>query len=203
MTRTVRRRGTSPLQPRSEGNSWTADLFRFTNDGAAQAGVRVGEVGITMLNDSDAVMNWTLFGVSGSDRAEPLSRSCPQSVTPTQSFTGLWYRGTDGLGGASIVANRTSQAHIHYLYDGNGQPRWLLAAGDFEDEVLPMNQFSGFCPTCTGSVTSQEVGSIGVSYDNNAEGIWDMDFQFVSPAKGATQRTDSILRLSNELSCVQ
>ncbi len=191
----------------SDNNSWTSDLFRFTNDGpsnvARQTGTKVGQVGITMLGESDAIMSWTLFGVSGSDRAEPLSRSCPESVTPTQSFTGLWYRGADGLGGASIVANRTSQAHIHYLYDGNGQPRWLLAAGDFEDEVLPMNQFSGFCPTCTGSVTFQEVGSIGVSYSDNATGIWEMDFDFLSPASGGTQRRDGILRLSDTLSCVQ
>lgn len=187
----------------TDNNTWTSDLFRFTNDGTNQAGTRVGTVGVTMLDAGDAIMSWTLFGVSGSDRAEPLSRSCPESVSPVQSFTGLWYRGTDGLGGASIVANRTSQAHIHYLYDGNGQPRWVLAAGSFADSILPMTQFSGFCPTCTGNVTSQVVGSIGVSYADNATGEWDLDVDFVSPASGSIIRNDDIVRLSNTLSCVQ
>jgi subtilisin family serine protease len=187
--------------PIVEGNRWQADLFRFTNDGETQAGTRVGDIAISLLGENDAVMSWTLYGEAGSDRMQPLSRTCPQGGS--ESFTGLWYRGTDGLGGASIIANVNSQAHIHYLYDAAGEPRWLLAAGAFTDTDLPMLQFQGFPPNGRGSVTSSNVGNVGVDYDDNDSGVWALDYTFASPARGSVTRSEDIVRLSNELGCIQ
>ena len=187
--------------PIAEGNRWQADLFRFTNDGETQAGTRVGDVAISLLDENDAVMSWTLFGVAGSDRMQPLSRTCPDGGS--ESFTGLWYRGTDGLGGASIIANVNSQAHIHYLYDGAGEPRWLLAAGAFTDTDLPMLQFQGFPPNGSGDVTSSTVGAVSVDYDDNDSGVWGLNYTFLSPARGSSDRSEDIVRLSNELGCVR
>ncbi|MEE4175732.1 MAG: S8 family serine peptidase [Xanthomonadales bacterium] len=187
--------------PIAEGNRWQADLFRFTNDGETQAGTRVGDIAISLLGENDAVMSWTLFGEAGSDRVQPLSRTCPDGGNT--SYTGLWYRGSDGLGGASIVANRSSQAHIHYLYDGAGEPRWLLAAGAFTDTELPLLQFSGFPPTGSGGVSSETVGLVTVEYDSNEAGQWALDYVFEDPARGGVVRAEDIVKLSNELSCAQ
>ncbi|MEM1411062.1 MAG: S8 family serine peptidase [Pseudomonadota bacterium] len=185
--------------PASAGNRWQADLFRFVNDGSNQFGTKVGEVAITMLSENDAVLTWNLFGTTGSDRVTPLSRTCPEGGS--ESFTGLWFRGMDGLGGASIIANVGSQAHIHYLYDGAGIPRWLLGAGPVGDGQLPLSQFTGFPPNGSGNVTSAMVGSVDVSYVDNATGNWTLDYSFQDPGRGELQRTDDIIKLSNELSC--
>lgn len=187
--------------PEASGNRWTADLLRITNDGSAQAAVRVGEVGVSMLGEDDAIFSWTLFGVSGSDRVGALLRACPESVSPARNYSGLWYRGADGLGGASIYVTRRDQAHIHYLFDASGEPRWMLAGGAFGDGTLTVNQFEGFCPTCTGSTDFEAIGDITVSYDDNGSGEWIMDFAFDEPLSGVFDRSDSIVRLTNELSC--
>jgi subtilisin family serine protease len=187
--------------PEASGNRWTANLLRITNDGAAQAAVVVGTVGVSMLDEDDAIFSWTLFGVSGSDRMSALLRTCPEAVTPSQNYSGLWYRGTDGLGGATIFVTRRDQAHIHYLFDASGDPRWMLASGLFEDESLTVNQFEGFCPTCTGSTDLQAIGAILVTYDDNGSGNWTMDFNFDDPLSGSFQRSDDIVRLTDELSC--
>jgi len=187
--------------PIAEGNSWSADLLRFTNEGFNQAFVPVGEVGITLLDSNDAIFSWTLFGVSGSDRVAGLQRACPESVSPPQNFSGLWFRGTDGIGGASVYVTRRDQSQIHYLFDGKGEPRWLLAAGSFTAESLPLNQWEGFCPTCTGSTSFQQVGDIEVGYDDNSSGFWDIDYEFVSPLTGERDGDDGIVRLTDELSC--
>ncbi len=182
------------------GNTWTADLFRYTNDGVTQHGTQVGTVSITQLDESDAVLTWTLYGESGSDRVTPLSRACPEVNDPPVSYTGLWFRGVDGLGGASVLAD-VNQAFIHYLYDGDGRPRWLLAAGGFETDEMVLEQFSGYCPTCSGSVSSESVGVLEVTFDDNTEGEWSLDYEFLPPASGGDQRTESIIKLSDNLAC--
>jgi hypothetical protein len=187
--------------PRVDGNRWTADLLRFTNDGATQRATVVGDIAISLLDGNDAVLTWTLFGESGTERFSPLSRTCPDGGDT--SYTGLWYRGTDGLGGASVIANVNSQGQIHYLYDGAGQPRWLIANGPFGNGELPFLQFEGFCPNCAeGNVSPNQVGTLDVSYADNAAGNWTLDYTFDAPARGSVLRTDDIVKLSDELACV-
>lgn len=188
--------------PDTDGNRWQATLFRFTNDGATQAATPVGDVAISMLDENDAVMSWTLFGVSGSDRFDALSRECPDSGSV--SYTGIWSRPAVGLGGASVLANATTQGQIHYLYDGLGKPRWLLGTGNFSlDETLTLLQFSGFAPNGSGSVANQTVGVIDMSYADNANGTWTLDYLFEAPVGGNVTRTDEVIKLSNEIACAQ
>ncbi len=186
----------------SEGNSWNAKLLRFTNDGATQQATEVGDVAITMLDENDAIFTWNLFGRSGSDRSINLSRGCPELNGDVRSLTGLWYRGSDGLGGASVLADQSAQGQVHYLYDDRGEPRWLLASGPWPASELTMLQFSGFCANCTGpQPTAEEVGVLGIDFADISSGEWNLDYEFLTPARGGATRTDNIVRLSNELAC--
>ncbi len=64
-----------------------------------------------------------------------------------------------------------------------------------------MLQFSGFCPNCTGAVTTREVGLVTVNYADNAAATWTLDYGFEAPARGSVLRTDDVIRLTDELAC--
>ena len=70
------------------------------------------------------------------------------------------------------------------------------------DTDLPLLQFSGFCPNCTGpQPTSETVGVLGIDFSGNASGEWTLDYEFAAPSAGGVTRTDNIIRLSDELAC--
>jgi hypothetical protein len=118
----------------------------------------------------------------------------------------VWFRGVDGLGGASILVNAGTQAQIHYLFDDSGRPRWLFAQDLVNSEPtnseLPMLQFSGYCAVCEASaVSSETVGMLERSFDSESTGSWTLDYLFKSPLSGSVNRTDQIIKLTDELDC--
>ena len=186
---------------------WVAPLYRVTNDGMFQQLARVGTVSVTMLAGNDALFSFTLFGESGTERMQPLSaNTCPQVNGLDGSYTGLWYRGVDGLGGASVLMNATTQAQIHYLFDGVGAPRWLVAqdrdGGGRGESDLPMLQFSGYCAVCSAApVSFDTMGMLERSFDSENAGSWTLDYLFEPPLTGDVQRTDQIVKLTGTLDC--
>jgi len=193
--------------PVSGSNIWSSDLLRFTNDGAEQHFARVGRITITRLGVNDTMFSYTLFGQSGSERMQPISSlTCPQVGVSARSYTGLWYRGLDGLGGASVLVNSSTQSQIHYLFDDMGMPRWLYAQDVVNPEPtnseIPMLQFSGYCAVCDkGTVSSQTVGVLERSFDSETSGSWALDYMFGAPLSGSVERTDSIIKLTDEMEC--
>jgi hypothetical protein len=113
----------------------------------------------------------------------------------------LWYRGVDGLGGASVVVNASTQAQIHYLFDAAGRPRWLIAqdpggAGAPTEPELAMLQFSGFCAVCAESNVSFEImGTLQRTFSSETTGSWTLDYLFEPPLSGSVERTDQIVKL--------
>jgi subtilisin family serine protease len=191
----------------SSGNIWTADLLRVTNDGARQHFVRVGNVVVAILGEKDAMFSYTLFGQSGTERMQPLSSlTCPEINGSEKNYTGLWYRGVDGLGGASVLVNAVTQAQIHYLFDATGAPRWLFAQ-DLENpeptnSTLPILQIKGYCAVCQASaISTQTVGILERSFASETMGSWSLDYLFQAPLMGSVQRTDSIVMLTDVLNC--
>jgi hypothetical protein len=193
--------------PVTDGNIWTADLRRFTNDGTNQQSAPVGQVSVTSLAENDAMFSYTLFGQSGTERMQPISAlTCPQIAGSARSYTGLWFRGVDGLGGASILVNADTQAQIHYLFDDSGRPRWLYAQDVVNPEStnsdLPMLQFSGYCAVCEASSFPPEtVGVLERSFNSETAGSWTLDYLFNPPLSGSVNRTDQIIKLTDELDC--
>ena len=188
-----------------DGNTWSADLLRVTNDGATQQLAPVGTVMVTFLAEDDILFSTTLFGESGTDRMIPISPgTCPQVDGSPASYTGIWYRGVDGLGGASVEVNASNQAQIHYLFDDNGDPRWLLGADAASSGSMGLLQFSGYCSVCEGSpddVASTSVGLLERTFDSNTGGSWTLDYVFEPPLGGSVTRTDSIIKLTNDIQC--
>ena len=193
--------------PAVDGNIWTADLLRVTNDGSQQQLARVGQVSVTLLAENDAMFSFTLYGESGTERMIPLSAlTCPEIDGVKKSYTALWYRGVDGLGGASIIVNSSTQAQIHYLFDALGLPRWLFAQ-DLDEPAptnpeMPMLQFSGYCAVyAQANVASQTVGVLARSFSSETTDSWTLDYLFASPLSGSVERTDQIVKLTNTIPC--
>ena len=190
--------------PAVSGNIWVSDLYRVTNDGARQQLATVGRVAVTALAEDDALFTFTLFGQSGTDRMMPLSAlTCPAG----ESYTGLWYRGVDGLGGASVLVNAATQAQIHYLFDADGRPRWLVAQDTDNPQPtnpeMPLLQFTGYCAVCADTgVSYLPMGVLTREFDSETAGSWTLDYLFLSPLSGSAERTDQIIKLTGRLDCL-
>jgi subtilisin family serine protease len=193
--------------PATKGNIWTAELLRFTNNGTDQQSTPVGQVSITSLAENDAMFSYTLFGQSGTERMQPISPlTCPQISGSRASYTGIWFPGVDGLGGASVLVSANTQAQIHYLFDDSGMPRWLFAQDLVNPEPtnseLPMFQFSGYCAVCeAAAVSSVSAGVLERSFNSETAGNWTLDYLLNSPLSGSVNRTDPIIKLTDTLGC--
>jgi hypothetical protein len=187
----------------SEGNVWTADLLRFTNNGAEQQGVKVGKVIITMLGEEEMIFSYTLFGESGSEPMVPTAEnSCPMIDGVPRSVIGLWFRGIDGLGGASVLYNAKGEhVQAHYVYDLFGNPRWLFAFLP-EGNDLTLHQFSGFCAVCPqGMPTFEAAGVLTHGFTSEDIGSWTQNYMFMPPLSGNANRTEDISKITDDLVC--
>jgi subtilisin family serine protease len=195
--------------PAAPSDVWASPLYRVSNDGMEQQLARVGHISVTNLAEDDALFSFTLFGHSGTERMQPLSStSCLQVNGAPASYTGLWYRGVDGLGGASVFVSSVTQAQIHYLFDAAGQPRWLFAqdpsgTGAPDEPELPMLQFKGFCAVCAESdVSYQIMGTLQRTFNSETSGSWTLDYLFEPPLSGSVERTDQVIKLTDRLDCL-
>ncbi len=194
--------------PVPDGNIWVADLIRFTNDGTLQQENLIGHVSITTLAENDNIFSWVLYGQNGSERMSPTAaQTCPMVSGSPRSRTGLWSRKAIGVGGASGLVNSAAQAFIHFIYDDDGRPRWLLAAPDDNNQSptttqMPLLQFKGYCAVCAEKpVTSQSAGLFTRNFVDEENLTWTLDYAFLSPLKGSVNRTDDTEKLTVRLDC--
>jgi hypothetical protein len=191
-------------------NIWVGDLYRVTNDGAVQQLTVVGKVSLTNLAENDQLFSFTLFGQSGTDRVRPLAaQTCPQVDGVEQSYTGHWYPGKAGLGGATVLVNADTQAQIHYLFDAGGVPRWLVAqefetGGSPDDRELPLLQYVGFCSVCDPSeiASTPPMGLLTRDFSSETSGSWTLDYVLEPPLVGSVQRTDQTVKLTTTTECL-
>ena len=190
--------------PAPDGNTWSADLMRVTNDGSKQQELPVGRVTITVLSESESVFTTTLFGESASELMEPSGRTCPD-IDGLKSYIGAWSPDFSGLGGASMQVNAGSQGHIHYLFDAVGNPRWLLALPDPQTPTateMPLYQFTGYCAVCEETaVDFQPMGVFTRFFEDESTASWTLDYVFEPPLSGTVTRTNDVVKLTNPLVC--
>jgi hypothetical protein len=192
--------------PHQDGNIWVADLIRFTNDGLLQQENLIGHVSITTLAEDDNIFSWVLYGQNGSEREFPTAQqTCPQISGNERTYTGLWSRTNIGVGGASGLVNSSAQAFIHFLYDDEGNPRWLLAAPEPQSPTaaeFPLLQFSGYCAVCDSKpITNSTAGVFTRNFSDEDNMTWTLDYVWLSPLIGSITRTDETVKLTVPLDC--
>jgi subtilisin family serine protease len=192
--------------PETSGNVWVAELLRFTNDGTLQQSAPVGHVSITLLAEEDAIFSFVLFGKNGSDRERPsLPPVCPVVDGTQRSYNGAWSRAAEGVGGATVVVNETSQAFVHYIYDDHGRPVWLIGAPEPQSSSNPESallQFDGFCAVCPEkTVTIETVGLFTREFDSEDSMTWNLDYVLKTPLAGSVDRLDDTIKLTAPIAC--
>jgi hypothetical protein len=185
-------------------NVWVAKVKRFTNDGASQQKVVVGNVSVTVISEFEHIFSFTLFGEEGSDimKTNSYPSTCPLVGESPQSYTGLWSRSIDGLGGASVLVNDVAQGYVHFIYDASGNPTWLQGGALLDRTELNLRQWTGNCPVCTGPVPDKvPVGTFNRDYTDETNMAWTLDYALNPPLSGVIERTDDTQKLTVRLDC--
>jgi hypothetical protein len=192
--------------PAPTSNIWVTDLLRYTNDGAQQQAQVVGKLAMTFIGNNEVIYSYSLLGNAGSDTMVPLSpNTCPTISGSKKSYHGTWGKQVVGLGGATVSMFDNSQSHIHYLFDGRGNPKFLLAA-DATNSMsnktsMPILHYKAYCATCPEvPVEITEVGTYTRNFNTESTGSWTMNYQAFTPTQ-VINRTDPIVKISDTIQC--
>ncbi len=193
--------------PEPAGNVWVAQLLRFTNNGTLQHEAPVGHVSVTLLAENDSIFSFVLFGEDGSDRERPSFpvTDCPEVDGNGRSYYGLWSSSPVGIGGATVVVNKASQAFVHYIYDGSGRPVWLIGTPEPQSPTNPESsllQFAGFCAVCSAQpIAIDTVGVFNRDFSSETSMTWNLDYMLKLPLSGSVDRASNTSKLTAPLVC--
>ncbi len=190
--------------PYSDGDDWwQATVNQFRWDGARAAATAVGEMNLVFSNPSNATLNFSLHGVTGSEPVQVIisDLSCATNGVEVER-TGLWFMPALPGFGYSILHTGTDQVQINYLYGPDGSPRWVLGQGSAQEQQISLAQFSGFCPTCDALATpSMAVGSNQLSYTSGQAAQVITELQFAPPLAGQWLQSGPLNNLTPTLKC--
>lgn len=192
--------------PAPTSNVWVTDLLRYTNDGTQQQNQIVGKLVMTFIGNNEVIYSYSLLGIVGSDKMVPLSpNTCPTISGSKKSYHGTWGKQVIGLGGATVSLFDMAQSHIHYLFDGRGSPKFLLASDATNNLAtatsMPILHFKAYCATCP--VVPEEITEVGTftrNFTNETSGSWTLNYQAFTPVQ-SINRTDSIVKISDKIQC--
>jgi len=187
-------------------NIWVTNLLRYTNDGSQQQSQVVGKLAMTFISNNEVIFSYSLLGIVGSDTMVPLSpNTCPTISGTKRSYHGTWGKQAIGLGGATVSMFNNSQSHIHYLFDGRGNPKFLLASDATNNmsnqTTMPIRHFKAYCATCPEvPVEITDVGTFTRTFSNETTGSWTLNYQAFSPVQ-SINRTDPVVKISDKIQC--
>jgi lysyl endopeptidase len=115
--------------------SITGDLYATTGPASVNnfdpAQVRTQSVGSATLSFSsatDAVLTYTVNGVSGTKAITQEQFGVPDT-TPTASYADLWWNASESGWGLSIAQQDRTLVPVWYVYGPSGQPQWFVMPG--------------------------------------------------------------------------
>ncbi len=191
-------------KPVRNDSVWRADLYRFVWNGSRNQGTVAGQVVVTTTGTNRfqfAAM------VDGRYTSEPMSelalQECPRVNGVATDFSGSWYAPVLSGYGYSVLTLGRTEVQIAYLYDADGNPRWLYGqASPFGVDTLPLLQLQGFCPTCSYSApTSDTAGTIQRRYTDVHTGHERLQVDFLAPLSGHWLTDQDTVKLTTDLIC--
>lgn len=179
-----------------EGDSWTAPLNRYTWDEATKEAspTEVGEVSVRFQGPTAATFEWQLGEESGSYPIEPLLVSEGISA---YDRTGHWFPPGEPGYGITINTQGSVEFAVAYLYDDQGDPRWLWSQRTGEvPETLELVMFEGACPACEHvEPVPTAAGSLKREFEAPIAGLLTLDATFPEPLSGEWRRTEVPIRM--------
>ncbi|HET6602788.1 MAG TPA: S8 family serine peptidase [Xanthomonadaceae bacterium] len=196
--------GAAPKPGASQG-TWVVPLERYSWNGSAQDGTRVGEAVLSLVDSTNFQLSFNLDGEGGSERHVFIDAGpCPLEGGVRRSLTGSWYAPSLSGYGYSINAHEGLETNAAYLYDGSGIARWAFGFVDpYGSDSVPMLQYkAGACPLCPYvAATTTEVGSYVRGYDTDVSGSAALDIDFVAPLSGSWHHSAAIVPLTETMAC--
>lgn len=197
--------GAAPQGPQGH---FVFDLNRFAWDGRQAQAVAVGRGLLSFVAADTMRFSWNLDGESGSQSVRLASNGSCLGLEARQRLDGNWYEPERPGYGYDINTYAGVEAILAYLYDAQGQPRWLQAAGERspslgQNAVLPLFQHSGACPLCawTGPYRPIEVGQLSRRYASTRTGQIGVQARFAPPLAGEWQQQGEARLLSLQQRC--
>ncbi len=192
--------------PASTVGAWSADLYRASWNGSSGAPTRVGEVMLTATSADHAMFSWHLDGASGSEPFELIAQPACVNVggNGNVNLNGEWFPPAQAGYGFDALVLPGQQFDAFYMYDGTGNPRWVVGAnGPFAaTSSIAMLQSTGFCPVCTYvALTTQPAGNMTVTYANGSSGQLSTAITLNAPLNGTWNVNQPIARLTGTTDC--
>lgn len=185
------------VQSNAPGNNgvWNAGIYRGAWNGTTTTLTQVGDLTMTPTTTNTFNVSYNLDGQTGSEPMEAFITGCPTVNATNLDVSAHWYSpGNDGFG-YSVQVRDGYEFFADFIYDGMGVPRYLLAerlapiaAGT---SVLPLDQLTGFCPTCnyvaptrstvgtlTRTLATNNITTIGstATFNGGVPGSWNATF---------------------------
>ncbi len=205
-------------RPANDSDRWNADLYRVSWNGTGPAdSTIVGQAAITMrpqvTGEPELLFAFSLDGYTGSEPMIRLDTSgCPAYQGAPLNGSGHWFSPSRSGFGYSVDLEPTVEIFATYVYDGLGQPRWLIAQEAFNASAtsLPLRQFTGFCPSCAATtVSSVPVGTLTRTYAASAGGdgqpgitTMGVNATFAAPLTGSFVESRAVTLLASRQGCI-
>ena len=109
------------------------------------------------------------------------------------------------MGGATALVLDASQAFVHYIYDDNGNPRWMIASVNPQSASatnLRLFQYTGYCAVCADTgVVNDDVGQFTRNFSSESSVNWTLNYSLNTPLSGSINRSDAASKLTAPLVC--
>jgi hypothetical protein len=176
---------------------WLRDRNRLTP---------VGEAIVTPDAGRGAVFTYSLDGEWGSEKLEHFGSGCPAIGQNVIDASGHWFDPRRAGTGYSAQFFARYEFFAAFLYDGSGQPRFLLAESDgagAPQRSIPLVQLRGFCPLCVrnGAPARTDVGTLVRTVEGAGLRTFGHSYSFASPVTGTGTFTDNVVPLGSTQGC--
>ncbi|MGJ8662937.1 MAG: M12 family metallo-peptidase [Marinicella sp.] len=168
------------------GMSYDTDLLKTTQvDDTTVTFENIGRLAIDFDNERQATVNWQIGPDSGEESIQWLQFS---GEPETENYTGLWSRPDTPGWGLAVTTIGEKSITIPFIYDGDGEPRWVIS--NVADGIQPLNFdmvtiFSdNLCPTCSGPADPVQVPSGTMTLNLGDDANWSSAVLWADPVPG-------------------
>jgi len=158
------------------------DLLRFTGPEGSATFDQVGEAIISLIDETHALMTWTLNGVSNGELIEFLPVDPGQDVDPV--VTDQWFNASQSGWGIGFHRQGGNEFSAVYFFDTNNEPTWVVTLDlpGLANGQSNVGLFQTHCPGCVWTpATFSEVGTLTRSFDSDTTGSISLDVQSQQP----------------------
>lgn len=176
---------------------WAGALYRAAWNGSGNHLVEVGRGSVAPTGADAFVYTYELDGQTGSEPMAALGRGCPQLAGQPLDASSHWFDPVRAGTGYSLQLFPAYEYFAAFVYDGQGQPRFLTAERNGfggAEAVLALEQLTGFCPLCerTGAPQRADIGTLRRRFDASGLLRMELDAVYVNGVPGSWTANDAV-----------